>query len=262
MKRKLLLLAVFLFSLVAFSQNKEAPNVTDASGRKQGHWIKLYPDSTIMYEGYFKNDKPVGDFRRYSEDGKIKSLMRYKEGSNEVKVTFYHPNGFIAAEGVYINQLKEGKWSLYSEKTENYLICEEIYKNDLRNGPSLKYYQDGKKAESVTYINDTKQGEWIQFYVTGNICIRGNYKEGKLQGPFSVLFANGKPEYIGQYNNDVRDGKWKVFNEDGTLKHEMTYKMGAMNDPELRRKENEFLDRLERNKGTIADPEITGTIWK
>jgi len=262
MKRFIIILYFSLITIVASSQNQETLNVTDASGKKQGHWIRRYADSTIMYDGYFKNDKPIGEFRRYSEDGKLKSIMIHKEGADDVKVTFYHPNGFVAAEGIYVNQKKEGKWSLYSQKTQNYLICEEYYKNDIRNGPSVKYYQDGKKAETINYNNDIKHGEWMQYYVTGNLCIKGTYRDGKLHGPFQVKYANGKPEYVGQYTNDVRDGVWKVYKEDGSIEHEMTYKLGYLNDPVLRKKENDFLDNLDKNKGKISDPEITGTIWK
>jgi antitoxin component YwqK of YwqJK toxin-antitoxin module len=256
-----ILMALLLLPGEARSQNPDTLNITDAKGMKQGHWIRRYADSTIMYDGYFKNNRPVGEFRRYSEDGKLKSLMIHKEGSEEVKVTFYHPNEFIAAEGVYINQKKVGKWRLYSQHTNNYLICEEFYKNDLRNGLSTKFYKDGKIAEKISYVDDVKQGEWLQYYVTGKLCIRGNYVDGKLHGAFDVLFANGLPEYIGQYSNDVRDGIWKVYKEDGSLEHEMVYKLGVLNDPELAQKETDFLDQLEKNKGKISDPEITGTIW-
>jgi antitoxin component YwqK of YwqJK toxin-antitoxin module len=261
MRTSVFLLTLLLLTIETRSQNSDTLNVTDTNGMKQGRWIKRYADSTIMYDGFFKNNKPIGEFRRYSEDGKLKSLMIHLDGTEEVKVTFYHPNEFIAAEGVYINQKKEGRWRLYSQKTNNYLICEEYYKNDIRNGLSLKYYKDGKIAESLLYIDDVKQGEWLQYYVTGNLCIRGNYVDGKLHGTFDVMFANGLPEYKGQYSNDVRDGIWKVFREDGSLEHEMVYKLGVLNDPELAQKETDFLDQLEKNKGKISDPEITGTIW-
>jgi antitoxin component YwqK of YwqJK toxin-antitoxin module len=256
-----IILTLFLPPVEARSQNHDTLNFTDGNGWKQGHWIRRYPDSTIMYDGFFKNNKPIGEFRRYSEDSKLKSLMIHREDTEEVKVTFYHPNEFIAAEGVYINQKKEGKWRLYSQRTDKYLICEEFYENDLRNGLSTKYYKDGKTAERISYIDDVKHGEWLQYYVTGNLCIKGFYVDGKLHGAFDVLYANGSPEYKGQYSNDVRDGIWKVFKEDGSLEHEMVYKLGVLNDPELAQKETDFLDQLEKNKGKIADPEITGTIW-
>jgi antitoxin component YwqK of YwqJK toxin-antitoxin module len=255
MNRRLLIIIVLtLTALVAESQQPDTINITDSKGMKQGHWIKKYPDGTIQYDGYFRNDSPVGEFRRFYETGVLKSLMFYTEGSNEVKVKFYHPNGFPAAEGLYIDQKKEGIWKYYSQNTENYLICEEYYRNDLRNGTSQKYYKDGKIAEKLSYTDDIRHGEWTQYYVTGKLCIKGNYVSGKLSGSFEVYYANGNPEYIGQYREDARDGLWKIYKEDGTVDIELAYKMGALDDPRIAERENAFLDLLEKNRGKLTDP--------
>ncbi len=42
----------------------------------------------------------------------------------------------FAAQGKYINQLKEGKWKFFSSSVEGYLINEEDYSKNLRNGLS------------------------------------------------------------------------------------------------------------------------------
>lgn len=261
MKNTILFILFVMISTLLVSQVPDTVNVTDAQGKKQGYWIKYYPDGNKQYEGYFKDDNPVGEFRRFYEDGKLKSLMFHTSGSDEVRVRFHHPNGFPAAEGVYVNQKKEDKWQFFSQKTENYLICEEFYKNDLRNGPSVKLYKDGTVAERITFVDDLRNGDWTQYYVTGKICIKGNYVLGQLNGGFEVYYANGNPEYLGQYNNDVRDGLWKVYNEEGKLNYEMLYKMGKLDDPDFAERENAFLDMLEKNRGKLSDPEITGTIW-
>ena len=188
--------------------------------------------------------------------------MLHSENNPEIKVKFYHPNGFVAADGNYINQKKEGIWKFFSQNTEGYRICEENYVNDLRNGPSIKFYQDGIIAEKLYYVDDLRDGEWTQYYVTGKLCIKANYVQGKLNGSFEVLYANGKPQYIGTYNSDVRDGPWKIFTEEGKLDIELVYKMGRLDDPRVAERENAFLDLLEKNRGKISDPEITGTLWK
>ncbi len=262
MKVYLIVILVWILSPVVFCQQTDTINITDKNGKKQGHWIKRDEAGTIQYEGFFKDDKPVGEFKRYYEDGTIRSLMFHQEDNPEVSAKFYHPNGFIAAEGSYINQKKEGVWKFFSLNTEGYRICEENYSNDLRNGPSTKFYKNDIIAEKLTYVNDIRHGEWTQYYVTGNLCIKANYDNGKLNGSFEVLYANGKPEYIGAYNNDVRDGPWKIFTEEGKLEIELVYKMGSLDDPRVAERENAFLDLLEKNKGRISDPEITGTIWK
>ena len=54
-------------------------NVTDEDGLKQGKWTKVYPNGTMAYEVYFENDKPVGEYKRYHENGKLSSVLTYKE---------------------------------------------------------------------------------------------------------------------------------------------------------------------------------------
>jgi antitoxin component YwqK of YwqJK toxin-antitoxin module len=257
----------FIFSLLliclsSFSQINEDINLTDKNGMKQGHWIKKYPDGHILYEGYFKDNKPVGAFKRYYENDTIHSVLIYSDNSNVANALIYHPNGFIASKGRFVNQLKEGKWQYFSARIDGHLVWEEEYKANIRNGLSLKYYPDSSLAEQLNYINDLREGEWLQYFPNGEICLKANYVNGKLQGSFEVFFDNGKPEYIGQYKDDTRNGSWKIFNTDGSLKYNIEYVEGIATNSEMSKKESDNLDALEKNKGKIADPEKTGTIWE
>ena len=53
-----------------------------------------------------------------------------------------------------------------------------------------------------------------------------------------------------------------VFNEDGSLKQVMVYRQGRLSDPQYSEKETEFLDELEKNRGKIKIPDISGNIIK
>lgn len=245
---------------MATGQNGNEINKTDLQGMKQGHWIKKYPNENVLYDGYFKNDHPVGEFKRYFEDEKLKSVLIYNSDGTEATATIYHPNGFIASVGKYVNQKKEGRWQFFSSITKGYLVCEELYSNNLKNGPSLKFYPDSTLAENVIYKNDIKQGEWIQYYPGGSICLKSNYVNGKLNGKFEVWFENGRIQYAGQYKNDSRDGMWYLYKIDGTIKYKIEYHDGITLDRQLDIDESENLDLLEKNKGKIADPEKTGII--
>ena len=51
-------------------------NQVDAKGLKQGPWQKNYPGTKVnMYEGNFKDDKPVGRFIYRYESGKLKAVI-------------------------------------------------------------------------------------------------------------------------------------------------------------------------------------------
>ena len=58
-------------------------NQVDAKGLKQGLWHKNYPGTTIyMYEGNFKDDKPVGTFIYRYESGKVRAIIENKPNTN------------------------------------------------------------------------------------------------------------------------------------------------------------------------------------
>lgn len=236
-------------------------NKTDQKGMRQGRWIKKYPNQMIMYDGFFKDDHPVGEFKRYYDDNTMRSLLIYSIDGNEAEATIYHPNGFISSKGKYINHMKEGKWQFFSPDSQGYLICEEYYSGNIRNGLSLKFYPDSSIAEKVNYIKGIKNGEWIQYYANGHMWIRSNYLNGKLDGKFESWFENGTKSFSGQYKNDSRDGTWIIYNQDGSVKYKIEYRNGYTDDRRVDIDQSNFLDSLERNRTKVADPEITGNMW-
>lgn len=252
--------SLLAFSVCATCQVDTQINKTDQQGRKQGHWIKKYPDETIMYEGIFKNDHPVGEFKRYFENKSLKSVLFYSDDGKKATATMYHPNGNISSKGLYVDQMKEGKWQFFSSTVNGYLISEESYNNNSRNGLSVKFYPDSIIAEKVTYVNNVKHGEWIQYYPSGAVWLKSYFINGKINGSFEVWFENGAIEYSGNYKNDSRDGQWVIFNNDGSIKYKLEYLSGVTKDRQIDIDESDFLDSLENNRGKIADPEKTGVI--
>lgn len=260
MNLKLFITANLLVISVIMTGQSEPVNVTNKLGKKQGHWIKKYPDKSIMYDGYFKDDHPVGELKRYYEDQTLKSVLSYSDDGRKAVAVIYHPNGYVSARGTYINQKKEGKWQFYSSFKKNCLVSEEYYSDDLKNGLSQKFYSDSTVAEKTSYVNDIKQGEWIQYYPSGVLSLKSAYLNGKVNGKFEVWFENGRIEFSGQYKDDSRDGLWIIYKNDGTIKYKLTYQSGISNDRKMEIDESDFLDSLERNEGKIADPEKSGKI--
>jgi len=253
---------VSIILLLLFPLITSAQNMTDSAGKKQGPWVKNYPNGKIMYEGTFRDDKPVGLFKRYNEAGVLQSELTYADKKDEARALFFHPDGHKAAEGTYVAKKKEGLWKFYSATQPSYLIGEENYYDDLRHGLARKFYPDSTLAEKVTWDFGKRTGEWLQYYPDGTICLRAEYFDGKLEGPFSYYYPSGKRQYEGIYKADLRTGDWMLLNEDGTLNQVLVYRNGKLADPKLADKETKFLDDLEKNKGKIEIPDINGTIIK
>lgn len=262
MNIRLLITAYFIFiPALLFCQPESDINKSDPTGRKQGRWIKKYPDATIKYEGFFRDNNPEGEFKRYYEGGTIKSVLNYSNNGNEAEAKIYHSNGYLSAKGRYINRKKEGQWQFYSEFVNGYLIIEETYSGNLRNGISVKLYPDGKIAEKLNFVNDTAQGEWIKYYSNGIICLKSSLCYGKINGKFEAWFENGSLQFSGEYKSDKREKKWFIYEKDGTLRYKLEYTGGITNNREMDIDLSDYLDSLEENKGKIPDPEKTGAPW-
>jgi len=263
MNMKIVIIFLLLtISAIATCQTESEINKSDQQGRKQGHWIKKYPNGNIMYNGIFNEGHPVGEFKRYSEDYILKSVLRYSTDGNEAEATIYHSNGNISAKGTFINQKKEGKWQFFSEFVKGNLVSEETYSGNLRNGVSINFFRDSTVAERVNYVNDIPQGEYMQYYPDGAICLKSYYENGKINGKYEVWYKNGQLEFSGQYKNDIRDGIWYIYKKDGAIKYKIEYKEGVTKDRQMDIDESDFLELLEKNKGKIADPEKTDAMWK
>ncbi|HOK52659.1 MAG TPA: hypothetical protein PLF75_12280, partial [Bacteroidales bacterium] len=52
-------------------------NQTDARGWKQGYWRAYYDNGKLRYRGYFKDNQPLGEFRRYYESGGIMAVQNF-----------------------------------------------------------------------------------------------------------------------------------------------------------------------------------------
>jgi antitoxin component YwqK of YwqJK toxin-antitoxin module len=255
-------LSVLLFTLVctASAQTISDINKTDSLGRKQGPWTKYWPNGNIQYQGLFRDDHPVGSFKRYYSNRVLMSEQEFSEDGREAVTINYHANGYISSKGTYINQMKEGKWSFFSATLEGYLINEEEYSKNMKNGVSIKYYPNGVIAEKLIFVNNVREGEWTQYHSSGNPFIKSTYNQGRLEGKFEVWFENGQIQYSGNYRNNLREGKWLIYNDNGSLKYELNYKDGLAKEKQPDLDFSRLIDSMEQQKDQVNDPEKTGVL--
>ena len=114
--RSILTVVAIVWGLLAFCQGDI--NQVDENGNKQGHWEKKYKNGKLRYSGQFIDNEPIGLFKRFSNKGKLSSTLLYKKGVIAVKAQFFHENGKVLAEGVYIAQKKDSTWKFYSENEQ------------------------------------------------------------------------------------------------------------------------------------------------
>ena len=246
---------IFLSILFYFTPVKAqtALNQTDSNHLKQGRWVGKYPDGTVRYDGSFIDDKPVGEWKRYHENGKLKATLLYAPNSDKVKSELFDSEGLLVAKGNFTGTLKDSVWTYYDNKV---IIARERYNKGLKNGKSFAYSADDKTLSETDWVNGKLNGLELEFYPTGNKKSETRFLDGKRQGDSKIYFETGRVQIEGSYDNDQYIGTWKFYNPEGSLKFQLEYKDGIMQNPEaldsIQLKEFKAFDQ---KKGKLKDPE-------
>lgn len=87
-----LIVLVFLFITTGIlAQNKI--NQTDSQGRKQGAWVKKDVEGKLIYQATFKDDKPVGEMKRFHPNGVVKAILNFTEEATNRMPNFLTKKG-------------------------------------------------------------------------------------------------------------------------------------------------------------------------
>ncbi|MDR1172249.1 MAG: toxin-antitoxin system YwqK family antitoxin [Bacteroidales bacterium] len=250
------LLVGWLFGLLAVAVYGQAKNQRDAAGRKQGYWEAVDSKGGLVYSGYFKDDKPVGEMKRYYPTGKVRVIMNYDNNSTKARAMFFWQNGEPAAEGNYVGTRRDSVWLYYSYYTKAVSHRAE-YMAGKHHGKEQSFYPNGKVAEETIWENDLKNGPWKQFFENGQLKSTCTYVNDKLDGLFTTYFLDGTKEIEGLYRNDTPDGEWKRYDEKGKPVSTVKYANGTItNMDELEAAEQAFFKKVMEQEGRIKEPTL------
>lgn len=225
-------------------------NKTDTNGLKQGLWQKKQSNGRLIYEGQFKDNKPVGEWKRYHPGGQLKAIMEYS--GDTAKTQLFDVWRKKVAEGNYVQQKKEGIWKIYKQGR---VVADEEFRNGEKNGLSHRFYETGEVMEETVWKQGNKNGKYQVFYKNGEPYMQCKMKDNMRNGLFLVYFENGSQQLIGEYKNDLRHGEWKYQTEEGKTQYTLFYNEGQILNPSVRDSiDNLKMQELEKNKGTIVDP--------
>lgn len=251
--RSVLFSFLSLFIFIGSVSAQETINQVDSNGKKQGLWEKKQVNGKLLYSGYFKDDRPVGEWKRYHENGVVKALINYPEGSDTASVKMFDNYGNKVAEGFYVDQVKAGHW-MYFDKRQK--MAEENYTDGQKNGPAKTYYPTGELFVETNYVNGVQEGVYRAYFKSGRPYFECQMKADKRDGFCQIFYANGEVETEAYYKKGVRNDEWKYFDESGNYRYSLIYDEGIVMNPavqdsieQLRYKE------LDDNKNKILDPE-------
>ena len=252
-KRIFIVLIFIVFTGLTYSQNQ---NQRDASGRKQGYWEAVDRSGKLVYAGYFEDDKPVGEMKRYYPTGGVRVILNYDRQTPKVRARFFWQNGEPAAQGNYIGTQKDSVWLYYSNVTKT-LSYRVEYAAGKHHGKEQSFYPDGSLAEETLWKDGLKNGAWTQYFSNKQLKSTATYLNDKLEGTYTVFYPDGKTMVRGVYRQDIPDGDWKRYDENGNQISVIRYARGTItNAEELEAAEQEFFRKVMEQEGRISEPTI------
>jgi antitoxin component YwqK of YwqJK toxin-antitoxin module len=258
MNRQVLFFLTLLFAFgecLILAQSDTIFNQTDSKGLKQGYWKKYYPNGNLMYKGFFRDDKPVGELHRYFESGALKVVMEFTGTNGDSRSVLYYENGKPAARGNYIGTAKDSTWEYYSFYDQS-LKSKETYRSGRKNGFAFHYFPDGTVSEKTEWKDDKKNGIWERYYINKALMLKGIYRDDKLNGPFYVFGDNSVLSVQGFFQNNLRNDHWVFYKEDGSVDIEMTYINGKPSGEEkMTERQKEMLKMIDENQGKYDEPD-------
>jgi antitoxin component YwqK of YwqJK toxin-antitoxin module len=251
--KKLISLLLFLVIPAAYIYAQEAINQTDENGHRQGRWIDKFTNGTVRYEGSFANDKPVGEWKRFHENGKIKAHLYHSLNTDKATAELFDDNGIRYAKGNYKGTAKDSTWNYYNNLQ---LVGQEDFSNGIKNGRSLSFFENGNIVTESNWVNGLLDGVRRNFYPSGKKKLEVMYRQGKRQGINLIYYESGQTEIKGQYNNDMPDETWSFMDETGKEKYQLKYKAGVLLNPEVvdSIQAGQF-NAFDHVKGRLKDPE-------
>ena len=211
-----------------------------------------YPNGNIKMEGYFENGNPVGEIKRYHENGVLQGIQRFAaDGSSKAEI--YAGDGTLSAKGNYQGHQKVGLWHYYA--SSGYTFMMENYVKGVRQGEALVFSADSVVLERMFFVDGLLNGERISYYPYGNVMTKYTYEMGVLNGLYQFFFESGSLGEEGMFVNGKKDGVWKVYDVESPEVQEIIYVEGEIeNKSEVNAKLQEKLDSYDVDP-KILDPE-------
>lgn len=207
-----LVLILLMLVNITFAQN----NQFDANGKRHGKWSKNFKGTKQKrYEGEFNHGKEVGLFKFYKlikGKSSLTATKQFNTDNNIADVTFFTSAGKVISKGKMKGKTYIGKWEYFHNKKENAVMTVENYNDSGElHGKKIVYYDNGKVAEEINYVNGKIEGVSNWYSLKGVKLKAFTYENNQLHG--SAKYYSGKGDLIieGQYKRDKKTGVWKYY---------------------------------------------------
>ena len=193
-----------------------------------GKYTEYYKNGKIKIQGNYKEGRRNGEFKTFLKNSKSAGSVIYKDGKiiKSTLIKSMKDNASFSPIS-YVNYDLDTSYSIGKVDFPNKLLkTYYMYdKNEVLNGDSIKYYEEGNIQSIVPYKNNLVEGLIIRYYENGNIKEEVNYKNDKMNGEAKSYDENGKLNGRTIFKDDIKLEE-EVHKENEILKN--TFKNGEV----------------------------------
>lgn len=223
------------------------------SNKRQGKWVTLgkmltnnnrYEPEQLVEVGEYENNRKEGLWVKYYPNGKKQSEITYENGRPNGEFKLYYINGNIEEEGEWKNRMYSGSFKRYYE--DGTLEQEKTFdENGKAKGQVIYFYPNGQKELEYTTFNGVETGKATRYYPNGDVKEVITFEEGKatdiqekeiVSAPVKIkdqsnLPEKNSPKAQGEVNSaqkDIKDGYAKRFNDNNDILMDGEFKDGKL----------------------------------
>jgi len=218
-------------------------------GMKNGIYIDYYPNGIMQSQSNYKDDVLEGRFLSYNQEGVIMQDLYFLNGQLHGKMKYYECDGKLylveqfdrgypmegvryAPDGTITSEFKLEKGfgieAYYFNADQKQIMGSTEYKAGVKDGPRLRFHNNGKKRSVGAYVNDNMNGEWQSYYFNGNLEKKSQYDYGSRIGSWQEFYIDGNLQSEYQYSYGRLDGVNTFYHDNGKVSQTSPYVKGYM----------------------------------
>jgi antitoxin component YwqK of YwqJK toxin-antitoxin module len=225
------------------------------NGKLNGFFKDYFENGNLKKSGNFVDGIENGLFKEYGEHGILEAEYGMSKGELNGSLKTYYSDGKLKKSGSYLNGKEHGNFVEYDEYGNK--DAEYVMSNDLNNG-ILKIYENGKFSYSTSFLNDTRNGQYMEYYYNDengllNFKLIGNYLNDEKNGLWKFIYINEGKERIltvENFTNGIKNGDFQEIRNDSLI-------IGTYRNNEIHGKYKVFCDLNKVLFGGVIETDIS-----
>lgn len=225
------------------------------NGQKSGI-NKSYVDGRLVSKQVYSEKDNSSELTEYDENGNIEEIRNFPDFDVVCSIKRFSEDGTLLYKGFGRMSNRVGFWSLYNK--DGSLKEEGNYKDRNKTG-DWKFFKNGKLESIVSFKDNVKNGLFKFYYGNGNLKIKGEYINGKIEG---ILYSFSSEEsnllsWDAEYTNNKKNGFSNTYHANKQLKTKLLIENNLL----VKVIETYDINGIPLNKGTLSNGNGTILIY-